>query len=160
MVFNHSESSFTLLHSLSSIEPRPFRRPLCTNQEICRKDELKKCCQDHNGKCTSHLNWTESGLNSAAVNTAYDGTVEGQQLDMLFRLTVHLLLVGTLLHGSDSSCPHWIKSSGVSIKQLYFCGMNRLTSPWICYSHLQQAMYKSMPWWARERAVIFTLFPS
>lgn len=55
MVFNHSESSFTLLHTLSSIEARPFRRPLCTNQETWRKDEFGKCCQEHSSKCTSQL---------------------------------------------------------------------------------------------------------
>lgn len=49
---------------------------------------------------------------------------------------------------------------GVCSKQLYFCSMNKLTSPQICSSQLQYAMYKSMPWWAREGAVIFTLFPS
>lgn len=38
-------------------------------------------------------------------------------------------LAPTASHRFDSPPLYWVKSSGVSMKQLYFCGMNRLTSP-------------------------------
>lgn len=64
---------------------------------------------------------------------------ECHQLALFCRLTVHLCLVGThccTLLWQPSSILNQILW-GVCTKQLYFCSMNKLTSPQICSSQLQ-----------------------
>ena len=125
-----------------------------------RQNTNVEYCAEHPSSCGTALKALWYRLTHTHRSTYTLG--ECHQLPLFCRLIVHLCLVGThcyTLLWQPSSIVDQILWD-VCTKQLYFCSLNKLTSLQICSSQLQKAMYKSMPWWARERAVIFTLFPS